>query len=411
MDVDDSVNDWSSDDDAERQLVRSAPCQRSQLRPARKTLPFVPYPDWDPGQSYEAQPPFCMHYIMEWKLTVNKRVAAKQTEDDLVVAPSDFWNEELSSTIADIVKSTGKPCKADATTVVISVNDRSERDITKRFKELKIDWPVVERQLQTWSHLLRIGKTLRIHVSFNYVESGKTARTAGRGATATQLAERNIRLDAEQVVSGGPDAWRQIYNLLRCPGPPCDRGPYCWQDIATKKHYKLMGHHLRGLVKFVQQGGKLETHGDVPEDIRTQLYAEEQQYSDRKRKRRDSGSHPTAHLPMIINNYIPALADRSRSALALPDSFSSQPSPLTIPGLRDDAVAAYCEWHCSKIRSQDQKEQYKLIRELALEKGFDLELIHEDHDAQFYIERGVLEGVARRWVKDVKVFLDQYDAL
>jgi hypothetical protein len=168
-----------------------------------------------------------MHYIMEWKLTLNKRVVAKQTEDDLVLALSDFWNEELSSKIADIVKSLGKPCKADATTIVISVNDRSERDMTKCFEELQIDWLIVENKLQAWSHLLRIRKRLTVSVLMNYVESGKTARTAGRGATATQLAERDARLDAEQVVSGGPDAWRYVYTFLRCPGPLCDCGPYC----------------------------------------------------------------------------------------------------------------------------------------------------------------------------------------
>ncbi|KAK4242964.1 hypothetical protein C7999DRAFT_18600 [Corynascus novoguineensis] len=67
-------------------------------------------------------------------------------------------------------------------------------------------------------------------------------------------------------------------------------------------------------------------------------------------------------------------------------------------------------WHCSKIRRQDLKQQYKLARDLTLERGFGLELIHEDNDAQFYIERGVLEGVARRFVRDVKIFLDQYNA-
>jgi hypothetical protein len=66
-------------------------------------------------------------------------VDAEQTEYDLVVAPSDFWNEELSSKIADIVESTGKSSEADATTIAISVNDRSEHDITKRFKKLEID--------------------------------------------------------------------------------------------------------------------------------------------------------------------------------------------------------------------------------------------------------------------------------
>ena len=39
--------------------------QRSELRPARNTLPFVPYEDWVPGQSYEGHLPFCMRYIME----------------------------------------------------------------------------------------------------------------------------------------------------------------------------------------------------------------------------------------------------------------------------------------------------------------------------------------------------------
>lgn len=84
---------------------------------------------------------------MEWKLTVNKRVTAKQTEDDLVVPPSDFWENRLSSQIADIVNSRANPCAADATTIVLSVGGRSGQDITKYFKELEIDWPVVERQL------------------------------------------------------------------------------------------------------------------------------------------------------------------------------------------------------------------------------------------------------------------------
>ena len=71
---------------------------------------------------------------MEWKLTLNRRLVAKQTEDNLVVAPSDFFNGKLFSKAADIVKSTGKSCEIDATTIAVSVNDRSEHDITKRFE-------------------------------------------------------------------------------------------------------------------------------------------------------------------------------------------------------------------------------------------------------------------------------------
>ncbi|KAH9203585.1 hypothetical protein DL95DRAFT_321147, partial [Leptodontidium sp. 2 PMI_412] len=68
------------------------------------------------------------------KLTLNRTGIAKQTENDLIVVPSDFSNEELSTKIVDIVKSRAKICEADAMTIAISVNDRSEYDITKRFE-------------------------------------------------------------------------------------------------------------------------------------------------------------------------------------------------------------------------------------------------------------------------------------
>jgi hypothetical protein len=103
-----------------------------------------------------------------------------------------------------------------------------------------------------------------------------------------------------------PAAWRHVYSLLRCPGAPCDRGPHCWQDSADgHKHYRLLTHHLRNLVKFVQRGGTLDSHDDIPQEIRTELYAEAQQHLSRKRKRRDSGSSLTGH-PIVVNNYIPA---------------------------------------------------------------------------------------------------------
>ncbi|UPK95284.1 hypothetical protein LCI18_006219 [Fusarium solani-melongenae] len=69
----------------------------------------------------------------------------------------------------------------------------------------------------------------------------------------------------------------------------------------------------------------------------------------------------------------------------------------------------YCVWHCSKVRSEAQKQQYQLARDLTLDKGLDLELIYSDQDAQFYIDHGIMEGVVRRWVQDVKLFLDHYD--
>ncbi|PWI64740.1 hypothetical protein PCL_08605 [Purpureocillium lilacinum] len=80
---------------------------------------------------------------------------------------------------------------------------------------------------------------------------------------------------------------------------------------------------------------------------------------------------------------------------------------LNIPGLRNEAVEEYCVWHCSKVRSKDQTKAYELARDLTLARSLDLELVYEDNYAQIYIDNGVSEGVARRFVRDVQVFLEE----
>ena len=71
-----------------------------------------------------------------------------------------------------------------------------------------------------------------------------------------------------------------------------------------KKHYKLRTHHLEGIIKHVQQGGAFEGHDDLPEEVREQLYAEEQQGVERQRKRR---APSVASCPPInITNVLPA---------------------------------------------------------------------------------------------------------
>lgn len=186
MSDDDCVNEWSTDNETPSQLCnvptparRRSPSLSSQgcnKQPSRGPLLFVPLANWNPNRlQYDKQR--YIHYELEWKLTVNNRQVAKQTEQDLVLAPGDFWNATLMSKLDELVRKTqvNKPCAADATTIVMSVTERSERNVTKRFDEIKIDWLVVERQLQTWSHLTHNGRKLIIKVTFNYVETKQLA--------------------------------------------------------------------------------------------------------------------------------------------------------------------------------------------------------------------------------------------
>ena len=53
---------------------------------------------------------------------------------------------------------------------MVSVTERKEQDLTKRFEDNSIDWAVIERQLVACGKFYRAGKKLRPNLSFNYVD-------------------------------------------------------------------------------------------------------------------------------------------------------------------------------------------------------------------------------------------------
>ena len=55
---------------------------------------------------------------------------------------------------------------------MVSVTERSERDLTKRFPGINIDWTVIQTQLEAWSQYFQKGKELRVNLSFNYIQVG-----------------------------------------------------------------------------------------------------------------------------------------------------------------------------------------------------------------------------------------------
>ncbi|OJJ98559.1 hypothetical protein ASPACDRAFT_1857806 [Aspergillus aculeatus ATCC 16872] len=196
------------------------------LQPQSDKLELVQLSDWEEGRPYDEDPPVYLHYSIEWKVTVNNRVVAKDTEPDLVLAPSAYWFKVLRQKLESRVK---------------TKTQRNRRQV----------------------------------------------RRHGSGG-----------INAEST-SGQAPAWEHVYRLMRCPGKPCDLGKWCWQDPMGKKHYSLKTHHLIDLVKYVRdEHGTLETHDDVPDRIREQLYAEEQQ---RSRSRVQNGSSVNTSTGNPIN--------------------------------------------------------------------------------------------------------------
>ncbi|KAK1613489.1 hypothetical protein BDP81DRAFT_388078 [Colletotrichum phormii] len=380
-----------------------------------------------PDPEYNDPQPAHVPYSVEWKLTANNRMVTKDSEQTIVVPPDVFWKTRLRAKLRALLDRklpSTKTFEAVDTDVVVSVTDRSQRDLVKRFDELDVDWAMLEAQLQRWSHLTRLGKSLRIDLSFNYkqtrLSSDRSARQGtkrGRQSVSDQmLSDRDLQLSAEQSSDGLPSVWPEVYNLMRCTGPPCRAGSYCWRDSTTSRHYRLKTQPPRNIspawhgLLHVEHGGVLQGHDDVPQFLRHQLYAEEQQERDRQRKRTMSSvaSNSTTQTNEPSLQSLQAHSISPSASMTTATVLSSLPNGLDVPGLRDYALREYSDWQCSKVRGEDLKMEFRKACDLALKDGLDLELIHKDPDPNVFIEGGVRRGIAMRFVGDVEDWVKYY---
>ncbi|KAM3066206.1 hypothetical protein ACMFMG_012110 [Clarireedia jacksonii] len=390
----DSYEQWNPYDDI------------SQQQTQMNDLKLCQFPDWDSEETYDDD--IYIHYSIVWKVTRNKRaVVGPDTVQDTVLAPSAFCQHLIQPKIDNYWREKkDKPVRSEDTNIVVSVTQRKEDDLVKRFADTSIDWTVIEKQLVAW------GKFYRTDVS----QSSTTllGRPAKRGFTSTtqqMLAEGALQVDAEQASSGHPSVWRKVYNTMRCPGPPCKKGLYCWVDPFGKKHYPLNTRHLKSLIMWVQEGHTLETHDDVPENVREELYVEEQKSLERHQKASGTSAAP---LPAIhITNMLPSPSDptshlASIDGTPVPDMLSrhTPTDRLNIPGFLDEQVEEYCTWQQSRVKKTALKEDCKRACDVMIEQGIDLNLIRRNPNPKFLIDEGVKRGTAERVVSDIDYWFE-----
>ncbi|KAM0363088.1 hypothetical protein ACHAPK_011226 [Fusarium culmorum] len=344
----------------------------------RPRLPLLHLDDWDPDSAYDESPPTCIHYSIEWKLQLRKGRLSKltnDTEQDRVLAPGAFWDTTLKDKVDKLLRQKtprGKSYVPEETIVIVSINDRSERDLTKRFDEFNIDWNMAEEQLYKWSHLFCTGKKLRIDISFickEHQDSRVVRQQGGRGsATARQLAQRDQLLETQEA-AGQPRVWKDVYDLMRCNGNLC-LGSYCYVD-EQRKHMGLNTSILTKMVEYAEQGNELRTCRDVPPYILDMIYEKER------------------------------LDDRECSPSSVVDL-----TDLVIPKPIDRAVDDYTEWLCDQVEDERWKAGFRSAGSITKADCLDLRHVYQDRDIGYYVDQGVKAGIARSFVQDIKMWAD-----
>ncbi len=219
----------------------------SVVEPQLQSLGFVQMQGWNRDTVYDRTPPIYIHYRIDWRLMIKKRVISRNTIDDIVLEPTSFGPYVLIPQLEELLKrknSHSQSVRPDDTDVVVKVTGRTEDDFVAQYETINIDWAQIEQRLLKWSELFRKGKRLTVSIIFRYVEVSPVAaiiasRARGRQvrgtATQQQQTELSAEVDAEQAMTGQPAAWQHVYALFRCPGPPCDLKPWCWFDSPKKQ--------------------------------------------------------------------------------------------------------------------------------------------------------------------------------
>lgn len=156
----------------------------------------------------------------------------------------------------------------------------------------------------------------------------------------------------------------------------------------------------------MEKGGTLQSHEDVPDNFREELYMEEQHRLESQQSKNNKmvgtlGSSQPININFNGMQYSPqreGINPTAASAMLLPPNDQVM-EDLNLPRLRDEAVRDYGAWHESNVGDENLKAQFRQACNVALAGGLDLRLIHEDQDPSFFIDKGIVVGIARQFVR------------
>jgi hypothetical protein len=244
------------------------------------------------------------------------KAVSKDTEPDVVLAPGCYWRLVLQTRLEELLRSKfpgNRRVRLDDNSVVVSVTERSQRDLTKAIWSDQASLGCCGETTARLGPILPEGQETAgeplVRLCGSWYPAGRQLweekwQEGGRHRPLGGCSHNGIcNWTRKQEISGQPAVWQKVYTLMRCPGPSCDRGPHCWIDPDGKKHYRMRAPHFRSLIEHVAKGGIVQTHDDTPPEVRHQLYAEDQERQDRKAK--ETATSPLGIPSINITNVLP----------------------------------------------------------------------------------------------------------
>jgi hypothetical protein len=92
-------------------------------QPQTSEVDFLPVVEHKDGGTWDGQSANCVHYQIEWRVTLNNRIVTKDTEQNLALPPSSYW-EEINNKAGSLLRrkiARDRRVRPDDTTIVVSV--------------------------------------------------------------------------------------------------------------------------------------------------------------------------------------------------------------------------------------------------------------------------------------------------
>jgi hypothetical protein len=150
-------------------------------------------------------------------------------------------------------------------------------------------------------------------------------------------------------------------------------------------------------------GNKLDSHNDIPDQVRQQLYAEADQRASRCQDARRTPA-PIQQLQANTRAATTAPEHASSTAAIVPPAVLES---LDIPGPHEDAIRNYVTWQQGQATSDEWISQYAKAGDILLKQGFKLGLFYERQLVDLLTDEGILRGIALTFHSEIPKWLSE----